>query len=349
MLPPLIPRSVLFGNPTRLQPRISPDGKRLAYLAPLDGVLNVWVGPLDGGEFRPVTEDRDRGIRSYRWAHDNRHLLHVQDRGGDEDWHLYATDPVSARSRDLTPFERVQARLVATDRHHPETVLVGLNRRSPELHDVYRLDLPSGALELAAENPGGIVGWMADRELRIRGATRSTPDAGRLIQVRDTEEGPWRVLYESALEDGRSSYPVALTADGSSLLMVSSRDANTGRLLRLPLDGRAPQVLYEDPGYDVVGVVTDPESREPQLLTVLRERADLVVLDPRLAEDLERVRELHAGEVALSGRDHADRTWVVAFTTDDGPVSYFTYDRVSATGRFLFSHRQELEGRPLAK
>jgi Tol biopolymer transport system component len=82
--PPLIPRAVLFGNPDKASPELSPDGTRLAYLAPLDGVLNVWAGTADGTSMRPVTRDTDRGVRFYTWAHDNRHLLYLQDQGGDE-------------------------------------------------------------------------------------------------------------------------------------------------------------------------------------------------------------------------------------------------------------------------
>src|SRR5215210_6884140 len=98
-LPPLIPRSVLFGNPERAQPRLSPDGRRLTYLAPVEGVLNVWVGPVDspvgGEEYRPVTKDEKRGIRIYLWAEDNKHLVYLQDVGGSEDWRIHATDPAT--------------------------------------------------------------------------------------------------------------------------------------------------------------------------------------------------------------------------------------------------------------
>src|SRR5262245_12357373 len=115
MVPDLIPRSVLFGNPTRIRPMLSPDGERLAYLAPVDGVLNVWLGTVGGDDFRPVTDDRDRGIRAYFWAHDDRSLLYMQDRAGEEQWHVHAIDTVTGGTRDLTPFEKVQARVIALD------------------------------------------------------------------------------------------------------------------------------------------------------------------------------------------------------------------------------------------
>src|SRR3954454_12305417 len=108
LLPTLIPREILFGNPERTEPRISPDGKRLAYLAPTNGVLNVWAGPTGGEDFHPITKDTNRGIRVYFWAEDDRHVLFLQDTGGDEDWRLYSADLESGEIRDLTPFENVQ-------------------------------------------------------------------------------------------------------------------------------------------------------------------------------------------------------------------------------------------------
>jgi len=346
--PELIPRNVLFGNPTRLSPAISPDGGRLAYIAPVDGVLNVWVGTLGGDDFRPVTDDRDRGIRFFGWAHDNRHLLYIQDRGGDEDWHVYATDLAAGGTRDLTPFDGIQARLVATDKDLPNTVLLGMNRRTAELHDVYRLDLPSGEMTLVAENPG-YADWVADRQLQVRGALQPTPDGGMLMLVRDTQEDAWRTIHAVGLEDALTTNPVGFTVDGVSLLMISSRDANTGRLVKLGLNGGAGEVLFEDPEYDAVGVVTDPDTHEPDLVTVLRDRAEVVVLNRRLATDVERVRSLHPGDLGLISRDHANQIWLVAFTADDGPISYYAYDRRTSGGTFLFTHRPGLERYALAR
>jgi dipeptidyl aminopeptidase/acylaminoacyl peptidase len=345
--PDLIPRSVLFGNPTRVSPSISPDGARLAYLAPVDGVLNVWVGTRGGDDFRPVSEDRERGIRFFTWAHDNRHLLYVQDRGGDEDWHLYGIDLADGGTRDLTPFEHVQAQIVAMEKRFPSTVLVGLNRRTPKLHDVYRLDLGSGELVQIAENPG-FAGWMADSQLRVRGAVQPADDGGLVILVRDGSDDAWRTLDQVGYEDSLSTFPIGFVEDGSALLMLSSRDANTRRLVRKGLDG-GERVLLEDPQYDVGGVVRHPDTREPQVATVMRDRSEVVVLDPSIAADVERLRAAHHGDLGIAGRDHAGRTWLGAFTTDDGPVAFYVYDRSTGRADFLFTHRPELEGRTLAR
>jgi dipeptidyl aminopeptidase/acylaminoacyl peptidase len=347
MTTPLIPREVLFGNPERASPGISPDGTRIAWLAPVDGVLNVWVGKVGTDDAKPVTDDTDRGIRDYRWAHDDRHLLYVQDRGGDENWHLYAVDLEGGGTRDLTPFDGVQAQLVATDKQFPDQVLVGLNKDNPELHDVYRLDLASGKLDLVASNPG-FIGWLADADLRVRCGVAPTPDGGLVVMVRDSEDAEWRQALQVGQEDALGTSPVAFNRDGGELLMVSSEGANAARLVRLDLASGDRQVIYADTSYDVESVVLDPDTREPELVTVVRDRAEVEAVDPALAEELARIRAVHPGDPAFIGRDHADQTWLLAFTADDGPVSYYAWDRATQRATFLFAHRPELQRYQLA-
>src|ERR1700687_4129185 len=104
----LIPRAVLFGNPERADPQISPDGTQLGYLAPVDGVLNVWIRTLGKTDDRAVTADKNRGIRNFHWQYDNQYILYTQDLGGDENWRLYQTDIASKQNKDLTPFDKVR-------------------------------------------------------------------------------------------------------------------------------------------------------------------------------------------------------------------------------------------------
>jgi dipeptidyl aminopeptidase/acylaminoacyl peptidase len=353
----LIPRDVLFGNPERVSPRVSPDGTRLAWLAPVDGVLNVWVanlaaagpggGPRELEGATPVTDDRDRGIRTLLWAHDGRHLLYLQDRGGDENWRLYDVDLETMAGRDLTPFENVQAQVVAVDKRFPTEVLVGLNRDRAELHDVYHLDLVSGDLVKVVDNPG-LVGWVADADLVVRAGLAPEADGGFVVMVRDSAAGDWRPFQRVPAEDALSSSPVAFTRDGRSLLAVSSIDANTGRLVRADLGTGAIEVIAEDPVNDVTDVRLHPDTRQVQLVTFARERADFLVLDPDVEEDLVAIRSLHPGDPVLEGHDDADTTWLVGFTNDAGPIPYFAYDRRSKEGRLLFEHRPSLRSYELA-
>jgi dipeptidyl aminopeptidase/acylaminoacyl peptidase len=351
-LPTLIPREVLFGNPEKAQPRLSPDGKRLAYLAPVDGVLNVWVGPVDspvGGEdYRPVTKDRKRGIRVYFWAENNEHIVYLQDVGGDEDWRIHATDPKTEETRDLTPFEEVQAQLLAKNKRFPDTLLVGLNKENREVHDVYRLSISSGDLELVAKNPGNVARWIADRDFKVRGALAATPEGGFDLLFRETEEADWRALVSWGPEDSLNSGPVGFSGDGGRMYLLDSRDANAAQLVALGIKGGDLEVLAGDERYDVGEVLVHPDTYEVQAVAVEKARAEWTVLDESIREDLGAIEKLSRGDFAVTSRDSADERWLVAFTVDEGGASYHSYDRQKREGAHLFDARPDLAEYTLA-
>lgn len=349
---PLIPREVLFGNPERTQPRLSPGGDRLAYIAPVDGVLNVWVGPVgsevgDDG-FEPVTRDTDRGIRQYFWAEDGRHLVYLQDKGGDENWRLYAVDPATKETRDLTPFENVQARPLEKNKHFPDELLIELNKRDLQLHDAYRLNLADGGLELVAENPGNVVGWVADVDMRVRGALSAYPDGAFGLLVRKSEGDDWRELLRWGPEDSLSSGPLGFSGDGARMFLKDSRGANAARLVRLDLLTEEVDVLAEDPEYDVSDMLVHPDTREVQAAAFTRSRTEWTVLDEAIREDFAEIAELRPGDFTIVSRDRADENWLVAFTADDGPVAYYAYNRDEKRGTHLFDDRPELKEYTLA-
>jgi dipeptidyl aminopeptidase/acylaminoacyl peptidase len=348
----LIPRRVLFGNPERVSPRISPDGTLLAWIAPHEGVLNVWVAPagtdgVDWAQARVITDDTDRGIRMFTWAHDGRHVLYLRDTGGDENWRLHDVDLETMQRRDLTPFDEVATQIIAAEKKFPTEILIGLNRDNPQLHDVYRVDLVTGELVKEVENPG-FIGWIADAQLVVRAGIKPQPDGGSVVMVRDSAAEEWRQLLAIDAEDALTTGPLAFSEDGASLLAESSVGADTARLVRIDLASGDVEVLAEDPEADVTGVRLHPDTREPQIVTFLKDRSEYQVLDPSVAPDLAAIRALHPGDPSLVGADNADATWLVGFTNDAGAVPYFSYDRETRAGRFLFEHQPELSRYELA-
>jgi dipeptidyl aminopeptidase/acylaminoacyl peptidase len=342
----LIPLEVLLGNPERAGAQISPDGKRLSYMAPLEGVMNVFVGDAGTGNERPVTHDTNRGIQGYLWAHDNRHIMYVRDKDGSENFRLYDVDLETGVERDLTPLDGVQCRLVAHRKDFPNDVLIGLNKDNPALHDIYHLDLSTGELEKIVENPG-FLGWVVDAELKVRGAIAPTPDGGTVILVRDDDASDWRTLLKVAPEDAESTGPLGFTKDGRGMYLQTSVDSNTGRLVRMDIATGAVEVIAEDPVYDVTGAILNPETREVEAVVVYRDRLEYEVLDDAVRGDIEGLQQLHDGELLISDRNDDDTTWLAAFDTDSGPMKYYTWDRAAKSATFLFDHRPELNNYPL--
>jgi dipeptidyl aminopeptidase/acylaminoacyl peptidase len=349
----LIPRSVLFGNPERTSPRMSHDGSQLGWIAPRDGVLNVWVAPIgesDGVDWaaaRAVTDDTDRGIRTFGWAWDGRHLLYVQDVGGDENWRLYDVDLATGERRDLTPFEKIHAQIIGSSKRRPAELLVGINADNPQLHDVYRLDLVTGNLVKEIENPG-YAGWVADEDLVVRCAVEPLPDGSLNVLVRDSVSADWRTLLTIPAEDATTSDVVSFSGDGESLVMISADGSDTSRLTRVDLATGATTLLAEDLEADVSGAVLHPDTCDPQIVMILKDRMTYVVLDPSVEDDLKAIRGLHSGDPLFLGRDEADQTWLVGFNVDAGSVSYYMYDRPSKSGQLLFEARPALSSYTLA-
>ena len=347
LFPPLIPREVLFGNPERAMPQISPDGKRLAYLAAHNGVLNVWLRTIGQSDDHVITNDAHRGIRNYFWAKDNLHLLYLQDKDGDENWHFYAVHPDGESIRDLTPHEGIQAQLIHIDWKFPDDILIGMNIRDKRLHDVYRVKLSTGEEQLLIENPGDVIEWIADRDFHIRGSLSQTQDGGFLLQVRDTAEQLWRALARWSAEEGFPGI-YGFTPDNKHLYAADPRDWNAARFVSISSEDGTVRVLSSDPQYDVGNLIVHPLSHEAQAVSFYKERNVWVVLDPEFASDFRRAQDVSMGDMSIVSRNKTDTVWLLGFIKDDGPVSYYLFEREGKKAIFLFTNRPALENFRLA-
>ncbi|HEV3383290.1 MAG TPA: S9 family peptidase [Gemmata sp.] len=351
-LPPLIPRDVLFGNPTKSGPQLSPDGKRLAYLAPDDkNVLQVWVRsikPKGEADDRKVTSDEKRGIRQYYWAHDSKHLLYMQDIGGDENFHLFATELATGKTRDLTPFPGVRAEGVELDEKQPDTILVGLNKRNKSVFDMHRITLSSGEEKLDTENPGNIVGWTTDKDFIVRAATAvSAKDGGYDLLVREKPGTEWKVIRHWTNEEEGSA--VSFGKEPNILYIIGNHESNTTRLLKLDLTTSKEEVIAEDKEYDIADTIIDEQKRIPLAVAFTRAHTEWKALDDSVKADLEVLVKVHRGDFSIVSRTNDNMKWVIAYSTDDGPISYHIYDRATKKAEFLFVNNSKLEQAKLAR
>jgi len=345
-LPPLIPREILFGNPERSRPELSPDGKFLAYVAPDENnVLQVWLRTMGEDGDRKLTDDKKRGIRAFFWTYQPDRLIYAQDSDGDENWHLYLVNIQTNIVRDLTPFQGVLARVVQIEHTLDDRILVGMNLNNPQVFDVYQIDLDTGAVEFYAENPGNIVSWTADSQYQIRAASASTPDGGFDLLYRDTPDRPWETLRHWGPDEQGS--PAFFSRDGNTLYLVGDHDANAGRLISWDVSTRQETVMAEDPQYDVGGLMVHPTTYEIEAVSFYKDKEEWQILDEGIREDLDAIKNIRPGEFGIK-RTLDDKLWLVSFVADDGPVYYYIYDRATKAVTFLFTNQPKLEGLPLA-
>lgn len=345
-LPTLIPREILFGNPERTSPQLSPDGKYIAYIAPDDrNILQVWLREIDNEEPKKLTNDRKRGIRGYFWTYHPNQLIYLQDADGDENFHLYAVNIDSNIVRDLTPFQGVKAQAIDLDAEHPDEILVGLNLNNSQKFDVYRINLQNGAVEFDTDNPGNIIGWTADPQFKILAALAATPDGGYDLLYRETTDTSWQTLRHWSAEEQGSPY--GFSKDGKTLYLVASHDANAARLLALDLTNKQETVIAEDSQYDIAQVITHPTERYIRAVAFTKDKTEWQIIDPSIEEDAKAIAAVRPGEVYPISGDLVDQKWLIAYVTDNGPVYYYIYDRATKSSTLLFSNRPELEELPL--
>jgi len=340
-LPPIIPRDMLFGNPDNVRPHISPDGKMLAYIAPSDGMLSVWVRTIGKTDDRVVARDPARPIMQLFWQGDSRHVLYLQDRAGNENHHLFSTGINGGTPRELTPGERVKVEIVAIDHRFPTEVLITSNERDESVFDVHRLDLEGGTAQLDTQNPGDVSAWLSDNAFVIRVATVVADDGSSLLRVREGAGSAWRTLDTFSFEDGTPN-AVAFSPDNCSLFVITAKNANAARLVRYDCATGSNTVMLEDAAYDVEDVYVDPATDRLIAAAVVRDRIDWVVLEPEFERDFAALHALHAGDLQITSASSDGKTLTVAYSVDDGPVPYFVYDRTSRAGTLLFYNRPAL-------
>jgi dipeptidyl aminopeptidase/acylaminoacyl peptidase len=344
----LIPRGVLFGNPDRTNVQLSADGRLIAFLAPDEGVLNLWVAPVEQpAEAHVVTHDRERGVRVYFWSYTNDDLLYLQDQKGDENFHLLQVHLPDATCRDLVPIEGVRVEVLGVSPRRPSTIVVGVNDRDPAFHDIYTIDLGSAEKKLVYKNIEGFAGFFLDHDLEPRLAARMTGEGGiAFFGARKDDNGvlTWAPLFEVGREDALTTSPFMFDTTGKVLYLSDSRGRDTSAAASLELATGKVTVLAEDARADLADVVIHPSTYAIQAASFNYDRQSWKVLDASIRPDLEALAKVSDGDPSIVDRSLDDKRWIVAYDRDRGPVRYYLYEHETRQATYLFSNRSGLEG-----
>jgi dipeptidyl aminopeptidase/acylaminoacyl peptidase len=359
-MPRLIPREVLMTPPPKAWPKISPDGKRLAYIAPDEaGVANIWVQPAEGGTATLVTHER-RGIGDYDWSGDGSHILFGQDGAGDENQHIFAADFATGNVRDLTPFRGVRSQNYLVDTKHPNEILVELNLRDRKVFDVHRVNLETGAIVLEAKNPGDVNSWTTDGDFVIRAATALDTSGRTIVRVRDSATAAWRDVLVMPFE--RTSFMgqiaggsviAGFAPDGKSLYIASALHSDTARIERIDTrSGETLEVIAEHPKADAgelrPQVVLHPQTGAIQAVGFHYMTPEWRILDPKLKADFDVITKETGRFIDVISSSADGTRWIVAAESGSAPNTYYTYDRATKKLTLLFDEGEALKGYTLA-
>lgn len=318
-----IPLRDFFRNPEKMAFKISPDGNFISFMAPFESRMNIFVQPVKGGETKRITSETDRNISSYFWAN-NQTLMYFKDNGGDENFHLFTVDTDGRNNRDVTPFGDVVAKLVDELPEKDEEVLIALNKRIPEIFDVYRLNTTTGELSMAAENPGNIALWLTDHNGQIRVAVASD-GVNQHILYRETENDPFKNILTTNFRQSMS--PQMFTPDNKFLYAVSNIGRDKSALIIFDIaNGKEVEQIYAHPDVDVASVIYSFKQKKLLGASFITWATEYTFFDEERAQLQKKLEQRTQGHTYVIDFDKNEENFIIAVTSDRNYGTYYLYN-----------------------
>ncbi len=355
-LPDLIPRELLFSDPVKCDPRISPDGKKLAYLALENNVMNIWIKSVDGDDDRPVTDFKKGCVLYYIWTSD-KYIFYIYDMDCNETHNLYKLNIENNESKPLKISKKL--RFINFDYHKdfPDQLIAAMALGNTA--HLYHIDLASDNITLIYENPGNIYDWLVDNKRNVIGIILVNDDNYMEFIVRHGEKDEWKSLVRWSINDMAMSRCIRCSKDNNYIYMIDAHNCNTSRLIRVEINTGKADLIVCEPEYDInpclngpqvnksyldefYPVLFNPDTWSVQAVSINKFRSEWIILDDSIKEDFTVIQKLKDGDFFITSRDRANDRWVLSFNMDNGPVSYYLFDRTLKKEVFLFYDRPAL-------
>ena len=342
---PIVPRRLFFEDAERSALRISPHGDKLAWLAPLDGILNLWVAPADDiGQARPVTRATDRAVSSFFvWAWTGRHIVFFRERDGDENWRAASVDVETGATVPLSPERGVRCLFRQRSPQRPTEILLLHNARDKTFLDLHHVDIVSGRTSLLFENRE-FVRLHTDNALDLRFATRTRRDGSSEIMQRK-DDGSWASFTEIPLEDVETTWLVSILPDQQTAYLIDSRGRDKAALFEDDLKTGTRKLLAEDPDADISEVVLHPDTERPIAALAKAAKIRWHVVDESFRQDFASLQRIAGrGELGFfGGMSSEGRRIAVFIDRDNASGEYLLYERDTKQVPSLFRVRPKLE------
>jgi len=342
---PLIPRKVFFANPEKTAASISHDGTKIAFLAPVNGVLNIWVtdsNDVNLSHAKPITQEKKRDLLNYSWSFNN-NIIYTQDQNGDENSHLYYVDLKTNEIKDLTPFPKIKVGIVKMSSKFPNELLIALNNRDPQWHDVYRLNIITGKLTLIEKNDQ-FVSFIADENLQLRVAKKPTVANSPEFYTKDAT-GQWQFYERVPFEDALLTHFIGFDQTGTIAYKIETLHRDKAAIYAVNLSTRKKTLLAASTKADCSDLLLHPVKLTPQAFAIEYDKVEWTILDPAIKQDFSYLKNagtnIHdsnnrksSSELAFSivSRTLADDKWILHYYNDTNPSRFYLYERDPKTG-----------------
>jgi len=349
--PPLIKRKTLFSEEAYVEASLSHDGKHLSFVTPFEGTFNIWLQDIDRKTpAKPLTTFKGHPVWNYVWAHNNEYILISRDQDGDEQTHILVLDINTSEIKDLTPFPKTKAYIVAASRFFPDEIVVAINNRDPRFHDLWKIDIRTGKRELLFQNDEQFGELYVDHSHTFRIGKKSDGEGGFNLFLRNTEDNSFELFDHFSRDDACTSRLLNFSKDNKTLYYLDSRESNTSALYASTLDpkNREKRRLFSDEKSDIQSVFFDSLTEEPLAVRTSFLKPEWTLLQKSIHADFDYLRSFSEGFFHMYSDTHDDTKWIVIYSYDTKPSETYIYDRDTKKLSFLFSRNKELNSVPLS-
>lgn len=324
---PIIPLEDFFKNPEKTGYQISPDGLYYSYLSPWEARKNIFVENIETHEVKRISSQTDRDIAGYFWAN-NEQLVYMRDDGGDENWYLVVTDINTGEERALTKEKGVRTQIIDDLEDIPNEMIIGLNKRNPQVFDAYRLDLTTGKMTMIAENPGNITGWMTDHDGKLRVAI-TTDGTNTSLLYRETEKAPFKTVITTNFKE--SIAPEFFTFDNKNIYATSNIGRDKAAAIVFDVNtGKEIEQLYVNEHNDVNGLSYSRKDKKLLSVSYTDWKSQRHFFDEETKAMFERLQKEFADhEIAITSRTKAEDKFIVRTYSDKALGDYYLYDKTA--------------------
>ena len=320
-----IPLEDFFKNPEKNSYQISPDGKYYSFMAPYENRMNIFVQKRGSDKVIQLTKENDRSVSGYFWPNNER-ILYLKDTGGDENFKLYGVNIDNSNPIAYTEFDGVRTQIIDDLPDLPNEVIIGLNKRNPQVFDPYRLNLETGKMEMIAENPGNIQGWLFDHNGKLRVAFAIVDGVNVSILYRETESDEWKTVLTTSFKDNIS--PEFFTFDNKNVIATSNLGRDKSAVVEFDIaNGKEVKVLYENADYDVSSVSYSKKRKVLTSANYTSSKREKHFFDRKTKDLFKHLhKELGDYEIAITGMNKNEDVFIIRTYSDRSLGAYYIYD-----------------------